>query len=161
LNAPLPDSAVVMRQIAAALFPSMERLPAPLAHRVSAALEEVAGPLLEQFRSIVRAEVTEELMTLALPDGTLHLGRDLTGRFPPHLMALADRDLVAFLDAVDPTPNTLHGSGANGWANLAERMHFIADLFRLQHESAALFQAPFTPDQLRFIAAGRIPDGSL
>jgi len=40
-------------------------------------------------------------------------------------------------------------------------MHFIADLFRMQHANAALFQAPFTPDQLRSIAAGRTLDGAL
>jgi hypothetical protein len=121
-------------------------------------LAEVGELLLERLRAIVRAVVTEELMTLALPDGTLHLGRDLTGSFPPHLGALADPELVEFLRAVDPTPDTLRGSGANDWAHLPERMHFIADLFRIQHENAALLQAPFTPEQLRSIAAGRTPD---
>jgi len=160
LNAPLPDPAVVMRQVAAALFPSVARLPEPLAHRVRGVLAEVGEQLLERLRAIVRAVLTEELMTLALPDGTLHLGRDLTGGFPPHLGALADPELMGFLHAVDPTPDTLRGSGANDWAHLPERMHFVADLFRIQHENAALFQAPFTPEQRRSIAAGRTPDGS-
>ena len=147
--------------LAAALFPSVERLPEPLARRARGVLGEIGEQLVERLRTIVRGAVTEELMTLALPDGTLRLGRDLTGAFPAQLSALTDPELLDFLRAVDPTADTLRGSGADDWARLPQRMHFIADLFRLQHDNAALFQPPFTPDQLRSIAADRTPDGQL
>jgi hypothetical protein len=161
LNAPLPDPAVVRRRLVAALFPSAERLPEPLARRVSGALDEMGARFLDRLRAIVRAVVTEELMTLVLPDGTLRLGRDLTGGFPSQLRSLVDPELVDLLRAVNPTTDAPRGSGADDWASLPQRMHFIADLFRMQHANAALFQAPFTPDQLRSIAAGRTPDGAL
>lgn len=61
-----------------------------------------------------------------------------------------------FLRAVDPTPDTLLGSGADDWASLPERMHFIADLFRLQHANATLFQPPLTLEQLQAIADGEM-----
>jgi hypothetical protein len=93
--------------------------------------------------------------------GELRPGHDLRGQFPLSLRTLADPDLVEFLGSVDPTGDSLRGTGASDWASLAERMHFIADLFRLQHASPTLFQPPFTPGQLRAIAAGRIPDGPL
>jgi hypothetical protein len=109
----------------------------------------------------VRAVITAELMTLALPGAVLRLGRDVTGRFPDSLLTLADPELTAFLQAVDPTPDTPLGSGSMDWAVLLDRMHFIADLFRSRHEDATLFQAPFTADQLRQIADGRTPSGDL
>jgi hypothetical protein len=161
LNAPLPDPAMVARRLAAALFPGLERLPEPLARRVSGVLHDAAGRLVERLRAVVRAVITDELMTLELPDGALRLGHDLRGPFPPALRVLADPDLVELLARVDPTGDSLRETGASDWASLAERMHFIADLFRLRHASAALFRAPFTPAQLESIRAGRIPDGAL
>ena len=62
---------------------------------------------------------------------------------------------------MDPTSDSLHGSGAEDWADLADRMHMILDLFRQQHENAALFQPPFTAEQLQAMAGGRAPDGNL
>ena len=52
-------------------------------------------------------------------------------------------------------------SGARDWASMPDRMHFIADLFRLEHDTAALFEPPFTLAQRQAIAAGRVPDGEL
>jgi hypothetical protein len=117
--------------------------------------------VVERVRSRVRAVITAELMTLALPGGVLRLGRDLTGPFPESLRAVADGELTAFLGTVDPTANTPRGSGTRDWADLFDRMHFIADLFRLRHEDATLFQPPFTTDQVRAMAAGRLPEGNL
>jgi hypothetical protein len=100
-------------------------------------------------------------MTLALPGGTLRLGRDVVGTFPESLVTLADPELTEFLRAVDRTPNTPLGSGADDWADLFDRMHFIADLFRTRQQDATLLAPPFAADQLRAIAEGRTPDGSL
>ena len=101
-------------------------------------------------------------MMFALPEGrTLRLGTDLTGSFPEHLANLDDPEAVAFVRNVDPTLDSLRGSGAEDWADLADRMHMILDLFRQQHENAALFLPPFTAEQLQAIAVGYTPDGSL
>jgi hypothetical protein len=158
LNAPLPDPAMVARRLVEALFPDRRaRLPG-----LRAALAEVVGRVLEPFRAVVRRVVTEELMTFTLPDGRpLRLGADLTGGFPPSLTKLEDPELVAVLRTVDPTPDSLAASGADDWADLADRMHMILDLFRQQHENADLFRPPFTPEQVRMIATGLTPDGRL
>ena len=45
---------------------------------------------------------------------------------------------------MDPTSDSLHGSGAEDWVDLADRMHMI-----------------LTTEQVQAIAAGHTPDGSL
>ncbi len=160
LNAPVPDPAELRRRLVQALVHGIkERLArSPRWHGV---LDEVALHLAERLRPLVRAVVTEELMTLTLAETTLHLGSDLTGAFPAQLTTLADQELVEFVSGVDPTRDTLRGSGTDDWAALADRMHFIADLFRLYLDAPSLFQPPFTPEQLGVIAEGRTPDGTL
>ena len=158
LNAPVPDPAAISRRLLETLFAGrLPRLPG-----APDALAEVTGRLLEPLRAVVRRVVTEELMVFTLPDGrAIRLGRDLTGGYPPHLTKIDDPEAVAFLRTVDPTTDSPVGSGADDWANLADRMHMILDLFRQQHENADLFLPPFTPEQLQMIAAGRTPDGRL
>ena len=51
--------------------------------------------------------------------------------------------------------------GAEDWAELTQRMHYIAHLFRAYHEIPALGSAPFTEAQLERIRAGAVPDGEL
>jgi hypothetical protein len=159
LNAPLPDPATVVRQLAEKLFPTSRGR--PRSRLVARVLDEVAGRLLAHLRAIVREVVTAELMTITLPGGTLHLGRDLTGPFPEHLALLTDPDLVEFMREVDPTRDSPSESGARDWANFRDRMHYIADFFRMLHANADLFRPPFTAEQLVSIAAGRTPDGIL
>ncbi|MBL8168391.1 MAG: hypothetical protein JNJ50_09570, partial [Acidobacteria bacterium] len=62
---------------------------------------------------------------------------------------------------IDPTTDSLRDSGAVDWANLAERLHFIADLFRCFHEAPELFDPPFTAEQLVVLKTDRLPDGRL
>ncbi len=160
LNAPVPDPAELRRRLVQALVHGIKESLAR-APRWHGALDEVAGHLAERLRPLVRAVVTEELMTLTLAETTLHLGSDLTGSFPAELTTLADLELVEFVSGVDQTRDTLRGSGTDDWARLTDRMHFIADLFRLYLDAPSLFQPPFTPEQLGVIAEGRTPDGTL
>jgi len=81
--------------------------------------------------------------------------------YPPDLIELSNADLVALLAQVDPTPNSVLESGATDWANLAERMHYIADMFRCYHQSAELFEGPFTAAQVDAMKKGRLPGGKL
>ena len=66
-----------------------------------------------------------------------------------------------YLVGIDPTPNALWESDTDDWAVLPDRMHYIADLFRLHLENARLLEQPFSRGQLRSIANDRIPDGPL
>lgn len=164
LNAPLPDPGELRRRLVEALLHGAHERPSESLTRSPlwrSALDEVAGHLAERLRPLVRAVVTEELMTLALPETTLRLGSDLTGSFPARLTTIADGELRELLEGVDPTRDTLRGSGTADWAALPERVHFIADLFRLYLETPSLFRPPFTPEQRGAIAKGLTPDGPL
>ncbi len=121
------------------------------------ALDEVD----RQVKRIAREAVTETLVTLSLPGQTLSLGRDVPGSFPAGLRTIDNRELAALLGRIDPTPDTTRGSGARDWSNLRQRIHFIADLFRVYQERPALLSEPFTAAQVAVIKAGGRPAGRL
>lgn len=112
-----------------------------------------------------RKLATWGLMELNLPGETLELGDDLPARngrsFPRNLSRLDHPELRQLVSQVDGNPYSLAESGASDWTNFDERMNFIADLFRSRHDDPSLFNAPFTAQQTREIAAGRVPDGPL
>ncbi len=101
-------------------------------------------------------------MTISFPPNVcIRLGNDLTAEFPVLLQALENTELNILLNKVDPTPNSVLESGAIDWADLPERMHFIADLFRCYQESINLFEEPFSPEQVKEMRAGCLPGGTL
>ncbi|HSF82919.1 MAG TPA: hypothetical protein VLA49_16915 [Anaerolineales bacterium] len=106
--------------------------------------------------------VTEAMMMLEMPHhNRLRLGDDLTASFPPILERLANPDLFALLEQIDPTPDAPRESGAEYWGDLPDRLHFIADMFRCYQASAELFDPPFTPQQVLELKEGRLPTGRL
>lgn len=120
------------------------------------------GKLAEHpVRPLLRRAVTEALMTLRLPDGPLRLGRDFRGEPPESLRDPADPELVAMLARFRPAPGDRNGAGAEDWSVLEERMRLIAKLFLCRHADRRLFEAPFTPAQVREFEAGRVPGGVL
>ena len=117
--------------------------------------------LVAAIQRRLRVVITDLLMTLRLPGVVLHLGRDVPGEYPPDLRTIEHAALRVLLEQIDPTPNATAGSGAADWADLSERMHFIAELFRCWHARAELFTAPFTAAQVAAMRQGRRPDGDL
>ena len=91
----------------------------------------------------------------------LQLGEDLGGGFPPSLREIVLPELRELLDRIDPTRDSTRESGAVDWADLADRVHFIAEMFRCFQESPFLFETPFTPAQLERLDAGERPAGPL
>jgi hypothetical protein len=125
-------------------------------------LDQTIGSLLENIRHPVRTLLTAQFMTITLPpDNRLHLGKDLTVQYPGDLQQLTNVDLLALLKQIDPTLNSVDQSGATDWANLRERMHFIADLFRCYHESKELFEPAFSVEQVEQLKNGKLPGGKL
>ncbi|MDR7420138.1 MAG: hypothetical protein QN178_14645 [Armatimonadota bacterium] len=125
-------------------------------------LDEALDRLVACVKGEARRVITQALMVLRLPAGTLlPLGRDLRSAFPPVLKTILSPRVHDVLRDVDLTPDSLAGSGAQDWADLRQRMHFIADFFRAWHERPELFNPPFSPAQAEAIAAGRRPDGRL
>lgn len=124
--------------------------------------DQVVQDWLTSVQLLMRRALTETLMTIHLPpDLTIRLGDDLTADFPVTLRQMVDPDLRALFAKIAPTPDSLAGSGALDWADLPDRLHFIADLFRCYQESRALFDAPFTSQQIAALKSGHIPDGRL
>jgi hypothetical protein len=91
----------------------------------------------------------------------LSLGRDVPGMFPVDLKRIDNPDLRALLGRIDPTPDTTRGSGADDWSILTERIHFIADLFRVYQERPTLLSEPFSAEQVAMIKSGGRPAGDL
>jgi hypothetical protein len=65
------------------------------------------------------------------------------------------------LAQVDATPDSTMGTGAVDWADLPDRLHFIADLFRCFQEDSDLLFPPFDAEQTAAILSGVLPGGEL
>ncbi len=124
-------------------------------------LDRAVDALLMEVRRLVRLFITEYMLSIDLAGTRLKLGDDLTAEFPLDLRTIANPDLRALLERIDPTPDSVRDSGALDWAELADRIHFIADMFRCYATSAAVFNPPFTPDQVIALKAGQRPIGPL
>jgi len=126
------------------------------------ALDLAMQNLVSEVRLQLRRAITDTMMTLALPSGVvLRLGRDLSLDFPESLRQLANPELLQFLQKHNLSSDDLRGSGAQDWADLPERLHFILDLFRCYAERADLFDPPFSQEQLRAMLDGQMPEGRL
>jgi hypothetical protein len=112
-------------------------------------LDLAAEALVAEARRRVRRVITDHLMTLTIGESLrLQLGTDLRTLFPASLARLTEPGLLALLARIDPTPDSTRESGARDWANLPERMHYIADLFRCCQELPVMLEPPFTPEEL-------------
>ncbi len=124
--------------------------------------DDAINSLLAVARHQAHLFITDQMMTIGLPHGVrLRLGKDLNAEYPAALRQIANHDLSALLAQIEPTPGTTRGSGAVDWADLPERIHFIAELFRCYADSADLFEPPFTPEQAAQLKAGVVPTGQL
>jgi len=162
------DAAIDPDAVRAALFPLVMpgawlRLRARIARLIGRPMpaDVAVDALVAAIRRRLRVVITDLLMTLRLPGVVLHLGRDVSGEFPPELRTIDYSPLRTLLASIDPTPNATVGSGAEDWANLRQRMRYIADLFRCWHARPELFTAPFTAVQVAAMVDGRRPEGSL
>ncbi|MFN8377817.1 MAG: hypothetical protein U0452_04025 [Anaerolineae bacterium] len=132
-----------------------------LANRPSS-FDILVDRLADEARRRVRLVFTASVMTLGGPGGLrLRLGADVPAPFPDLLAHIDLPDLSALLDRFDPTPDSPRDSGAVDWADLPDRLHFIADMFRTYGEAPDWFDPPFTPAQIAALKAGQRPDGQL
>jgi alkylation response protein AidB-like acyl-CoA dehydrogenase len=113
---------------------------------------------LTEEEELVRRTAREFAERVLVPRAA---ARDVSGEFPPELRVIEYAPLRTLLASIDPTLDSTAESGAVDWANLRERVHYIADLFRCWHARPELFTAPFTPEQVTAMRDGRRPDGSL
>ena len=118
--------------------------------------------LVTAAQKSMRQMITEHIMAITLPHGVrLWLGKDLNADFPPSLKQITNSELLVLLRQIDPTPDSLRGTGTADWADLLQRIHFIADMFRCYQESRDLFEPPFTDAQVAALKANHLPSGRL
>ena len=138
--------------------------------RLRAIVENTAKPLFaeidRELNRIWRQCATRIFMTLRLPDGEIHLGKDLRKSpggelFPAVLQSVEMNELRNVLATYRADGSTAEESGAVDWADIPERMHFILTLFRARQQDSRLFEQPFSDAQRVAIVAGRMPPGSL
>lgn len=149
----LPGSWLRLRHRAARLLAGL------VGHRLL--VDRIVERIVDTARRQVRQVITQAFMTLQVHDEVLPLAADLRAAFAPSLQHVIRPDLRALLARIDPSADSMVGSGAQDWADLADRMHFIADFFRAYHEHQDLFAAPFTKEQVDALIAGRWPAGRL
>jgi hypothetical protein len=117
-------------------------------------IESAVNRFSEVARRHLRLFLTDQMMELGFPNGQrLQLGRDLKASFPANLVKLKNKDLVTLLKQIDKTPDTVLASGAFDWADLPDRLHFIADMFRCFQETPDLLTPPFPPQHVQSIKA--------
>ena len=164
LNAALANTDELKRNLWTSLVPGFNSRArwSVLVDSGTDSLDRVFDRLIEAVNGLIRRVITDHLMTLHLfATEVLRLGRDLPGKFPDALAQISHARLREILVRVDPTPDSLIGSGAIDWADFQDRMHFIADFFRIYQDRQQLFDAPFTTEQATLIKSGRRPDGPL
>jgi hypothetical protein len=141
-------------------------VPAPLRDEVHAVMSRILHPLAHTAGKLWAEFVTQFVMTLPLPSGTVMLGRALppppgAPLYPTSLDPIVDDEATEFLmqhGAHDPHSA---GDGAVDWATLSDRMRFILDLFRSRQCDLSLLDTPFTAGQRDALLAGRHVDGPL
>ncbi|MFN2195559.1 MAG: hypothetical protein ACK2UW_05480 [Anaerolineales bacterium] len=167
MDAGLTSSLQFTRRLLAALFPfgGWLALAGLYLHRLlgrPSRLDQAIQALLAAVRRELRVLITETMMTITLPGGrVLRLGEDLSGGYPTALQTLTLPELKTLYEAVDPHPDSLADSGALDWADLPDRLNFIAELFRCYQETPELFTPPYTSAQVTELKAGRLPGGVL
>ena len=163
LNAALDNGAEMKRNLMTVLLPDFYvRAREKVLRGQMPYLDVAFVRLIEEVNRLIRQVITDHLMTLHLA-GTevLRLGRDLQGAFPRELGEIRNAKLREMLERIDITLNSLVESGAKDWADFTDRMHFIADFFRVYQERQQLFEAPFTTEQVELLKSGAKPGGRL
>jgi hypothetical protein len=167
LNAAISNTEQVKDQLLAMLFTNAGflvklRLFFQRIFGKTALLDKAAEKFVLRMQKISRTVLTAHLMTLTMPpDNRLQLGRDILIDYDDNLKILSDPVLLQFLSQLDPTPDSMQQSGATDWADLKERMHFIADLFRCYHLRKEVFDEAYTEEQVKAMKEGRLPQGRL
>lgn len=125
-------------------------------------LDQLLDQLLEQTKKHAREVITRFMMSLYIPGcPVLRLGENLNRPLPEQLLQISNEKLKELLFKIDPTPDNLKESGAKDWGNFEDRIHFIADFFRCYHDYQALFDSPFSENQVTILKQGKILSGNL
>ena len=134
-----------------------EALDAATAPSQSLVVRILGWPVQRQLTRLSREVITGSFMVLTFPGVALALSRHLD----VPLSEAANPELAALIAQFEPMPPAVDNCGAHDWSDLQQRMHYISHLFRGYDTHPELADPPFTPEQVKLIRAGRLPDGAL
>jgi hypothetical protein len=158
LDAPYDVKQDLDRRLLLVLAPWWRRpVPRVLARPARALAARAQHGLADLLREII----TRSLTVLSLPGRVLYLGAHIDEPVPAALAKLTDVELTALLGRFEPKLPAVDDAGAHDWSDFAQRMHYIAHLFRAFHLHEELRGPPFTPEQVEAFMTGTIPDGAL
>ena len=134
------------------------RLQPEIEAAMTAAVPSIFGPRVTQMMRDLACEVVSQgFMALKLPGGrSLLLTADLDMPIPVCFEGLEKEPLLAQFETAG-----FGGVGAENWADLQQRMRYIARLFRCFHDDASLFKPPFDAAQCETMRTGQLPRGVL
>jgi hypothetical protein len=122
-------------------------------------------------QAMLRRIATDQFLSLKLPDSHVRLGRDLRATpgqplFPRMLEQIEHPELGSLYaryarNSTRPPVGIAHGTAAQDWGSLDQRMRFILELFRSRQQNQRLLEPTFTCTQVEAMKLGRIPDGPL
>jgi hypothetical protein len=136
-----------------------------IAHLPSAEVRQVLDHLTDDICALLDqawdVALTEAIMQLVTAAETFDLRRDVPPidgvLFPPALLDLTGTPAEKAVSAWDRTGGTGEHSGADNWCELGDRMNYIVNLFRSRQRDTAIFDPPFTVEQLASMAQGEVP----
>jgi hypothetical protein len=161
VDAPLTTFADLGARVLHALVPGSRNWPQLLHGPAVTVAGWIARRLRREAETITRDVITESMMSLALPDVVLALGRNLDAPVPPALSGVPQAFLESFVKEYDPCPPGATTCAARDWCSLPQRMHYIVHLFRAYSEDQSLSSRPFTANQVASFRAGKMPTGDL
>jgi hypothetical protein len=161
-DAPMEEAHRLGERLAMVLLPAVFLKYAALRAPFTALLG-VLGTPIERFRlRLARRVITQCLMTLRLPGGrTLRLGQKVDNPVPEELRVADNPELRRMLWLLEDCTPGKSDCGAEDWAELRDRMHYIVHYFRAFSEDSSLLEPPFTPAEIEQIRSGHLPDGDL
>jgi len=161
VDAPLTTTEDLGERVLHVLLPGSRRWPR-LLHRPAASLAGwLANGIRHEAVAVTRAVVTERMMTLSLAGRELSLAQGVDEPVPTPLVEVTVPEVADFLREYDPCPPGATACGASNWCDLRQRMHYILHLFRAFADDQALFNRPFTSEQVAAFRAGIVPNGDL
>jgi hypothetical protein len=158
---PVVDEARWGLDLLTAIFKSAPRWWSWARTAVASFLRVLLRPARRVIHRLIRETVTEALMTLTIAGQRYSLAAPIGLAPAQSLRQFTNPDLIALMATLPPAVGAEGNVGATDWSDLGQRMRYISYLFRVYHERDDVCGAPFSPEQITAIRAGRIPDGGL
>jgi hypothetical protein len=161
MTEPVVDEAQWGLKLVASLFPGSATWWGWVRHGLAGVLRVTLRPVRTRMTALIRAVVTQHMMTLSIAGRLLSLAEPIALPPSPLLETLTNPDLIGLLATVPPPAGGRGDVGARDWSDLDQRMRYISYLFRVYHQRPEAYEAPFSAAQVAAIREGVVPGGQM